>query len=145
MGKSTISMAIFNSKLLVYQRVTRGLKCQDLRSWVDHPFADSRSCERQHQLARWVGERSKCALAIFHINMEVPWICGLSTITMVFYPWIWFIHINNLVGGLEHEWIIVPFRWERHHPNWRTHIFQTGRHTSNQKCALAIFHHFCAL
>ena len=22
-----------------------------------------------------------------------------------------------LVGGLEHEWIIVPFSWEFHHPN----------------------------
>ena len=21
-------------------------------------------------------------------------------------------------------WIIVPFSWECHHPNWRTHIFQ---------------------
>ena len=25
---------------------------------------------------------------------------------------------------LEHDWILVPFSWECHHPNWRTHIFQ---------------------
>ena len=36
-----------------------------------------------------------------------------------------------LVGGLEHKKSIY---WECHHPNWRTHIFQTGRYTSNQIC-----------
>ena len=30
-----------------------------------------------------------------------------------------------LVGGLEHD-------WEGHNPNWRTHIFQRGRSTTNQ-------------
>ena len=25
-----------------------------------------------------------------------------------------------------------PFSWEFHHPNWRTHIFQRGRYTTNQ-------------
>jgi len=24
---------------------------------------------------------------------------------------------TNLVGGLEHEWIICPFSWDFHHPN----------------------------
>ena len=39
-----------------------------------------------------------------------------------------------LVGGLE-VWninFIFPFSWEFHHPNWRTHIFQRGRSTTNQ-------------
>ena len=27
---------------------------------------------------------------------------------------------------------IFPFSWECHHPNWRTHIFQRGRSTTNQ-------------
>ena len=27
---------------------------------------------------------------------------------------------------LEHEWIIFPFTWEFHHPNWRTPIFFRG-------------------
>jgi len=35
---------------------------------------------------------------------------------------------NMLVGGLEHFFIY----WEYHHPNWRTHIFQRGRSTTNQ-------------
>ena len=26
-----------------------------------------------------------------------------------------------------------PFSWECHHPSWRTHIFQRGRYTTNQK------------
>ena len=36
-------------------------------------------------------------------------------------------------------WLVVwnikkSIYWECHHPNWRTHIFQTGRYTSNQIC-----------
>jgi hypothetical protein len=33
---------------------------------------------------------------------------------------------------LEHEFYDRPFSWEFHHPNWRTHIFQRGRYTTNQ-------------
>ena len=32
----------------------------------------------------------------------------------------------NLVGGLEHGFYFSIY-WECHHPNWRSHIFQTGR------------------
>ena len=39
-----------------------------------------------------------------------------------------------LVGGLEHEFYDFPFSWECHDPNWRTHIFQRGRSTTNQMC-----------
>ena len=27
---------------------------------------------------------------------------------------------------------IFPFSWECHHPNWRTHMFQRGRYTTDQ-------------
>ena len=37
---------------------------------------------------------------------------------------------HNLVGGLDHE--LYFFRWECHHPNWLSHIFQRGRSTTNQ-------------
>ena len=47
----------------------------------------------------------------------------------------------NLVGGLEHEFYF-SISWECHichHPNWRTHIFQRGRSTTNQKlCELSV-------
>ena len=46
-------------------------------------------------------------------------------------PNMWSQPISNLVGGLEH-FFILPFSWECHHPNWRTHIFQMGRYTTNQ-------------
>ena len=29
-------------------------------------------------------------------------------------------------------WIYLSIYWEFHHPNWRTHIFQRGRYTTNQ-------------
>ena len=46
----------------------------------------------------------------------------------------WSQHANivKLVGGLEHEFNFSIY-WECHHPNWRTHIFQRGRSTTNQK------------
>jgi hypothetical protein len=34
---------------------------------------------------------------------------------------------------LEHGWIIFPFSWEFHHPNWRTHIFQRVEATNQQE------------
>ena len=38
----------------------------------------------------------------------------------------------DLVGGSKHLDYDFPFSWECHHPNWRTHIFQRGRYTTNQ-------------
>ena len=38
-----------------------------------------------------------------------------------------------------HIWLVVwnmfyfPISWEFHHPNWRIHIFQRGRYTTNQR------------
>ena len=31
-------------------------------------------------------------------------------------------------------WILFSIHWEIHHPNWRSHIFQRGRYTTNQTC-----------
>ena len=39
-----------------------------------------------------------------------------------------------LVGGLEHEFYHFPLSWECHNPNWRSHIFQRGRSSTNQIC-----------
>ena len=41
--------------------------------------------------------------------------------------------INLLLGALEPwNFMTFPSYWECHHPNWRTHIFQRGRYTTNQ-------------
>ena len=37
---------------------------------------------------------------------------------------------EDLVGGLEPDYFSIY--WEFHHPNWRTHVFQRGRYTTNQ-------------
>ena len=59
------------------------------------------------------------------------------------------IFIINIVGKpmiIAGWWFgtcfIFPFSWECHHPNWRTHIFQRGRYTTNQ---IHIFHRFTLL
>ena len=41
--------------------------------------------------------------------------------------------IPFLVGGLRNHGILwLSIYWEFHHPNWRTHMFQRGRYTTNQ-------------
>ena len=45
------------------------------------------------------------------------------------------IHIH--VAGLEHEFYFSIY-WEFHHPNWRSHIFQRGRSTTNQYIYITI-------
>ena len=46
----------------------------------------------------------------------------LPRLFMIFYGWL-------VVWNMA---FIFPFSWECHHPNWRTHIFQRGRSTTNQ-------------
>ena len=44
--------------------------------------------------------------------------------------------IGRLEAGwwwLEHGFYEFPFSWEFHNPDWRTHIFQRGRSTTNQE------------
>ena len=51
----------------------------------------------------------------------------------------WSIHVN-LSNAMNFIWLVVwnhgilwlSIYWECHHPNWRTHIFQRGRSTTNQ-------------
>jgi len=47
---------------------------------------------------------------------------------------------NMLVGGLEHLDYFSIY-WECHHPNWRSHIFQRGRYTTNQYGLLTLVKH----
>ena len=52
----------------------------------------------------------------------------------------------NLPMSLKGYWLVVwnmfyfSIYWEFHHPNWRTHIFQRGRYTTNQdsRCVLCL-------
>ena len=74
---------------------------------------------------------------IYHLQLP-SWDDYQSLISDVFFKTvcaIWrHIHINGditLVGGLEHGFYFSIY-WECHHPNWRTHVFQRGRYTTNQ-------------
>ena len=43
-------------------------------------------------------------------------------------------YLHSHISGwwwLEHDFF-VPFSWECHDPNWRTHIFERGRYTTKQ-------------
>ena len=60
-------------------------------------------------------------------------LCGI----MWNYSWFIWEHWESMmiISGwwwLEHEFSF-PFSWECHHPSWRTHIFQRGGSTTNQK------------
>ena len=74
--------------------------------------------------------------------------------------WLVIIHTacNKIWSGTGYLWIVIwwwfgtffifPFSWECHNPNWRTHIFQRGRYTTNQPVIVALailvggFNHF---
>ena len=68
---------------------------------------------------------------------------GAMRATVVFFfSWEMMIvnHGHWLVGGLEHGFYDFPFSWEWiNHPNWRTHIFQRGRYTTNQWIMVTIW------
>ena len=54
---------------------------------------------------------------------------------IILYMWLMIIpsfqeHILLVVWNI---WIIFSIYWECHHPNWRIHIFQRGRYTTNQE------------
>ena len=68
-------------------------------------------------------------------NMFIPFAHQSGSILIT----IWI--TRNMVGIqiLNKSWLVVwnmnfiaPFSWECHHPNWRTHMFQRGRYTTNQ-------------
>ena len=68
------------------------------------------------------------------INMFIPFAHQSGPILITIYI------TMNMVGIqiLNKSWLvvwnmnfIVPFSWECHHPNWRTHMFQRGRYTTN--------------
>ena len=50
-------------------------------------------------------------------------------------------HFGDVKEDTYKNWLVVTgtwrhyvsIHWECHHPNWRTHIFQRGRSTTNQK------------
>ena len=58
------------------------------------------------------------------------WPDMFSTPRLVGFFWLYYV---ILVGGLEHFYTFFMFPYIRnYHPNWRTHIFQRGRYTTNQ-------------
>ena len=69
------------------------------------------------------------------------WVC-LKMVSTTLKPMVFMIIIPFLngyfIGNINPTfsdkpiWIIFPFSWECHHPNWRSHIFQRGRDTTSQ-------------
>ena len=111
---------------------------------MEHPLSLDVYSWENHRISNWA-----CPIAMFDdtagyisfycwwydIPLYIPFILWYNI-----YPIIdghnhqeWDITINNrLVGGLEHLDLFFQSYWECHHPNWRTHIFQRGRYTTNQ-------------
>ena len=55
-------------------------------------------------------------------------------------PTCWYIFsmVYQCLSSFSPVWIlfIFPFSWEFHQPNWRSHIFQRGRYTTDQSFSL---------
>ena len=182
MGKSTISTAMFNSKLLVYYRLRRIIGNIWGGSWNEGTFISwkillkwmwgyphfrkppyvgqpnalvglvwfSTTCFFDKTLDRatepvknhivWriskIGNNSAQSASYSLRQMHfVTFICqGCSN--PLYRRWeqtiVFFLII--LTGWWFGTWMDydLPFSWECHNPNWRTHIFQRGRYTTNQ-------------
>ena len=112
MGKWAISMVIFNSYVTNYQRVTSNMTQSQIL--VSAP----RSCSAES----WCVRRSQDPPPSVNVNF-----CS-SIIQQK--------HRKNIQNSLVvwDIWIIFPYIGNNfNHPNWRTHIFQRGRSTTNQK------------
>ena len=81
-------------------------------------------------------------ITLFPDNMCVPWYshnvywqCGsiCSILNEDYCTMLYLMKILVIIVWLV-VWNIRSFsiHWEFHHPNWRTHIFQRGRYTTNQ-------------
>ena len=115
-------------------------RVQQSAHWCARHPGDELSMWREKWGGTWVslGER------VSAYEMMVSWLGGVflkrttdqSMVRLKIAWWVlvvWFLlTFHPLVGGLEH----FSIYWECHHPNWRTHIFQRGRSTTNQ-----LYHH----
>jgi hypothetical protein len=72
---------------------------------------------RGRQFAWWI---SLSAIRAEVVDGSFLWQCSTDLMGTIYWLVVW--NMN----------FIFPFSWECHHPNWRTHIFQRGRYTTNQ-------------
>ena len=144
MGKSTISMAIFNSFLYVYQRVNppmtgmsimtppSGWSMGWLWKWVNPTLLLPSEIKNAITSFTTYGYGSIPINTIFSgMNIHLPAILMFTRGTRF-----WHTAISLLVGGDWNHgilWLSIQLGMECHHPNWRTHsiIFQRGRSTTN--------------
>ena len=110
MGQSTISMAIFNCKLLVHQRVLQCCLC------CKHVLFG-------HSLGgRWLVYHfwnRLCPMCCIENSMEI-----LIMYTVINMPGT---DATNAVGlsflvGADWNILMFPFSWECHHPNWLSYF-----------------------
>ena len=104
-GKPTISMAMFNSLLYVYQRPSLQIYANLCHGLI----------------------LISCRPTLWHY----PVLCPKATWEKQGKQGGGHVWNNLLVGGLEHEFSDFPYIGNSN-PNWRTHIFQRGRYTTNQ-------------
>ena len=147
MGKSTISMAIekrhINSALNPRTRDSRSPFLR-LRAWNTPWNVDDRRVLLFGFQYIWdYNDLVLFDMVLWFLNPDPTW-ANWKNHDLIIYIYNIYIYIYGkyygymeiingyLVGGLEHEFYCSSNSWECHHPNWRTHIFQRGRYTTNQ-------------
>ena len=91
------------------------------RIWaIQHVF-----CGDGDMVTWWAAE----AIALAKRQAGPCWVTFWKVTHCTMTPHFW--DCSWLVGGLEHLDDFSIY-WECHHPNWRIHIFQRGRYTTNQ-------------
>ena len=77
-------------------------------------------------------------MVIFHTYVSLPEGIYIYIYIDIYIYIIYILYIYGIIGFTAGWWFGTmelyefPFSWKCHHPNWRTHIFQMGRYTTNQ-------------
>ena len=132
MGKSTISMAMFNS----YVSLPEGKYCDfGLLSYTAIVVQS-----RVPNIWRNIPAVLQMTSLDFSIAKEIPMdISRFASISLEKIDAIYFIITIHIISPdccwlvVTGTWLVyLSIYWECHHPNWRTHIFQRGCFTTNQ-------------
>ena len=138
-------ISCWNLRLIIYIYIPEG--CNPVPIWLIHKWRRLESCHNPVGPARSATVVRCNCLILGWWSGEKYWLIMVNGILMV-HNGIWMGYSSNIVTCYPGWWfgkvwnhgiLWLSIGWEFHHPNWRSHIFQRGRYTTNQYLILSLF------
>ena len=79
-------------------------------------------------LVRWCEKQFILFSITYYIVGNIGILVGKCCSNLCFHLYV----VSTIIWLVVWNMFYVSIYWECHHPNWRTHIFQRGRYTTNQ-------------